>query len=250
MTSGGGDPSSNRLSHRPEPLYRSVVGLTLLTFRAMDWSVSVEGSEHVPLDGPAIIASNHLSYLDFLFLGLAAHQRRRFVRFIGIRSAFDHRLSGPLLRGMHHIPVDRQRDPVRALGAAVDALRRGEVVGLHPEGRVRRSSIRPSVKTGAVRMALETGAPLIPAAVWGTQPLLRPGARRRFPRHVAVAVRLGAAVELDPETGLTGSTARLLERIEDLEARCVASRPVEGSYGEGPARDAAGRPFPSWATGG
>jgi 1-acyl-sn-glycerol-3-phosphate acyltransferase len=57
----------------------------------MDWKVSVEGTEHIPRKGPAIIAANHVSFLDFIFLGWAAHQRLRFVRFIAIRSAFDHR---------------------------------------------------------------------------------------------------------------------------------------------------------------
>ena len=216
-------PAAVRSARSPEPLYRSVIGLARATFRAMDWTVSIEGAEHVPLDGPAIIAANHLSYLDFLFLGLAADRRRRFVRFMAIRSAFDHPVGGPLLRGMHHIPVDRERDPLRAFDTAIEALRRGEVVGLHPEGRIRRSGTQLPGKTGAVRMARETGAPLIPAAVWGTQALLQPGARRRLPRHVAIAVRLGPALELDGRMTLAGSTTRLQERIAELETRCAAS---------------------------
>jgi 1-acyl-sn-glycerol-3-phosphate acyltransferase len=201
-------------------------------FRVMDWKVSIEGAEYVPLDGPAVIASNHLSHLDFLFIGLAARQRRRLVRFMAIRSAFDHPVSGPLLRGMHHIPVDREHDPVRALDACIKALRRGEVVGLHPEGRIRRSPVRPQGKTGAVRMALESGAPLIPAAVWGTQPFLRPGARPRFPRHVAVTVRLGPAIELHPHMSLAEATALLLQRIDELEAQC-ANPMAPGRPGQG-----------------
>jgi 1-acyl-sn-glycerol-3-phosphate acyltransferase len=224
-------PRSIRVLPRAEPLYRSVVALARVAFRAMDWHVSIGGAEHVPLDGPAIIASNHLSHLDFLFLGLAARTRRRFVRFMAIRSAFDHPVSGPLLRGMRHIPVDREHDPARSLEAAIRALVRGEVVGLHPEGRIRRSAVGLPGKTGAVRMALETGAPLIPAAVWGTQPFLRPGAPRKFPRHVEVAVRMGAALELDSKADVAESTARLLRRIAEIEARC-ASPPYSIGSGE------------------
>jgi 1-acyl-sn-glycerol-3-phosphate acyltransferase len=207
-----------------EPLYRSVIGLALVTMRAMDWKVSIEGAEHIPADGPAIIASNHVSLLDFVFLGLAAHQRGRLVRFMSLRSAFDHRVSGPLMRGMRHIPVDREHDPAEAFDVAVDVLRRGEVVGLHPEGRIRRSVTPLPGKSGAVRMALETGAPLIPAAVWGAQSILQPGARRRFPRHVAVAVRLGQPLELDAQMSLADSTARLQQRIAELEARASQLR--------------------------
>jgi 1-acyl-sn-glycerol-3-phosphate acyltransferase len=216
--------SEIRPAHAAEPLYRSVIGLALATFRVMDWKVFIEGSENVPLDGPAVIASNHLSHLDFLFVGLAAYQRRRLVRFMAIRSAFDHPVSGPLLRGMHHIPVDREHDPARALDASIEALRHGEVVGLHPEGQIRRSLIRPQGKTGAVRMSLESGAPLIPAAVWGTQPFFRPKGRPRFPRHAVVSVRLGQALELHPRMSLSESTALLLERIDELEAQCGSPR--------------------------
>lgn len=228
-------PTASRSRH--DPLYRSVIGIALTTFRAMDWKVSIEGEEHVPTRGPAVIAANHVSYLDFLFVGLAAHRRDRLVRFMAIRSAFDHPLSGPLLRGMRHIPVDRENDPVRALEASIDALRQGEVVGLHPEGKIRRSSARPPGKTGAVRMALETGAPLIPAAVWGTQAFLQPGVHPRFPRHVAISVRLGPALELDERTSLADSTVDLLERITELEQRCAlgegAIRSVPSSGGRG-----------------
>jgi 1-acyl-sn-glycerol-3-phosphate acyltransferase len=207
-----------------------VIGLAPLTFKVMDWRVSMDGTEHVPLEGPAIIASNHLSHLDFVFLGLAAHQRRRFVRFMAILSAFEHPVSGPLLRGMHHIPVDREHDPARAFDIAVQALRRGEVVGLHPEGRIRPSAVRLPGRTGAVRMARETGAPLIPAAVWGTQPFLKPGARRKFPRDVAVAVQMGSALPLDRTMSLADATACLQDRIDDLESRAAARTGRPGPF--------------------
>jgi 1-acyl-sn-glycerol-3-phosphate acyltransferase len=227
------EPSVRLPAPRFEPLYRSVIGLALLTFKVMDWRVSMEGTEHIPLDGHAVIASNHLSHLDFIFLGLAAHERHRLVRFMAIRSAFEHPVSGPLLRGMHHIPVDREQDPARAFDIAVDALHCGEVVGLHPEGRIRRSAVRLPWKTGAVRMARETGAPLIPAAVWGTQPFLRPGARRRFPRHIAVAVQLGPPLTVDTRMTLPDATTCLQDRIAELESRAAALPQPEDRFALG-----------------
>jgi hypothetical protein len=76
-------------------------------------------------------------------------------------------------------------------------------------------------------MALETGAPLIPAAVSGTQSFLRPGARRKFPRDVAVAVHVGAALRIDPCMNLADATASLQDRIDELEFR--AGAPTAGS---------------------
>ena len=71
-------------------------------------------------------------------------------------------------------------------------------------------------------MARATGARLIPAAVWGTQAFLQPGARRRFPRNVAVAVLLGAALELDAKVTVTDATTCLQDRIAELESRAAA----------------------------
>jgi 1-acyl-sn-glycerol-3-phosphate acyltransferase len=71
---------------------------------------------------------------------------------MAILSAFEHPVSGPLLRGMHHIPVDREHDPARAFDIAVQALHRGEVVGLHPEGKIRRSAVR--LPAGPVRCGM------------------------------------------------------------------------------------------------
>src|SRR4051812_50084958 len=67
----------------------------------------VRGAHHVPREGGAVIASNHVSYLDFTFVGYGTRQAGRLVRFMAKESVFRHPVSGPLMRGMHHIPVDR-----------------------------------------------------------------------------------------------------------------------------------------------
>jgi 1-acyl-sn-glycerol-3-phosphate acyltransferase len=213
---------------RPETLYHSVVGLAKVVMRIMRWRVTVSGEENIPASGPAIIAANHIGFMDFVFLGFAADRRRRVVRFMAIQKAFEHPLGGPLLRGMRHIPVDREGDPVAAFDHAVRALRAGEIVGLHPEARVNRLrdpgrvGIR-SAKSGAARMALATGAPLIPAAVWGSQHLLVPGAPVKFPRDLTISVSLGQTMAFDATANPQVLTGQLMDRIQGLCLEAAAS---------------------------
>jgi 1-acyl-sn-glycerol-3-phosphate acyltransferase len=210
---------------RSDALYRTVVGAALTTFQVMRWHVDVSGAEHIPDRGPAIIASNHIGYLDFVFLGLAGRRRGRFVRFMAIQAAFDHWAAGPLLRGMRHIPVDRRGDAASAFDRAVGALRAEEVVGIHPESRLSRSLMPMAAKTGAARMALATGAPLIPAAVWGSQRLFPHRRRPKVPRHVSIAVRLGPPVEVDGADDCTELTGRLMGRIGGLVDDAISTYP-------------------------
>ncbi|MFN2543192.1 MAG: lysophospholipid acyltransferase family protein [Actinomycetota bacterium] len=209
-----------------EPVYRTVVAAALAWIRAMGWKVVVSGEEHVPKTGPAIIASNHVGYLDFVFLGVAARERGRLVRFMAMQEAFGHWLGGPLLRGMHHIPVDRSKGQgAAALSNALRALEAGEVIGLHPESRISRTLRPGAAKSGAARMAIASGAPLIPAAVWGTQRLLARGRRPRLPRGVAITVKLGPPIEVDGSDDAGEVTTRLMDRIGELVDAAMISNP-------------------------
>src|SRR5438093_11408506 len=107
----------------------------------MRWDVVVSGERFIPAEGPAVLASNHVGHMDFVFLGFAARRRGRLLRFMAMQEAFDHWLGGPLLRGMRHIPVDRKGNASASLRPAVRALEDGEVIGIHPEGRVSATSI-------------------------------------------------------------------------------------------------------------
>lgn len=203
--------------------YRAVVRLALIVFRLMRWRIVVSGEEYIPFAGPALIASNHVSFVDFMFLGFAAHHRGRLVRFMALQKAFDHRVSGPIMRWMQHIPVDRFGDPTRAYDLAIRALRAGQVVGIHPEAKVNLSLEPGRAKSGAARMVIETGSPLIPAAVWGSQRILAPRVRPRFPRGVTIVVRFGAPVGFDGTSDPTELTDRLMERIGGLCVEAEAS---------------------------
>lgn len=90
-----------------EVVYPPVISAAKFMFKVLDLKIRVEGSENVPREGGAVLASNHIGYLDFIFAGFGAHPAKRLVRFMAKQEVFTHRVSGPLMRGMKHIPVDR-----------------------------------------------------------------------------------------------------------------------------------------------
>ncbi len=208
-----------------EPVYRPVIGLALTVFKSMRWRVLTSGEEHVPLEGPAVIATNHVGYLDFVFVGAAARKRGRLVRFLAKQEVFEHRVSGPLMRGMKHIPVDRFGVAGRAIDLSIEALRRGEVVGMFPEGTISRSFVPAAGKTGAARMAIGARAPLIPGAVWGSQRILTKGRPKNFERGVTITVDLGLPIPCEPGDDPETVTKALMSDIERLVERAAARYP-------------------------
>src|SRR6478735_10559780 len=135
-------------------VYRPVIGLARTLFKVWDLKIDCQGSENIPRSGGAVLVSNHISYLDFIFDGLAALPQKRLVRFMAKESVFRHRISGPLMRGMKHIPVDRAAG-AGSYAAAVTSLRDGEIVGVFPEATISRSFELKEFKNGAARMAAE-----------------------------------------------------------------------------------------------
>src|SRR5919202_1408491 len=177
--------------------YRLVIRVALVVFRLLGLRFDVRGAEHVPSSGGAILCSNHVSYLDFTFLGLSALPQRRLVRFMAKSAVFAHWLAGPFMRAMRHIPVDR-RAGAAAFDAAVRALKDGEVVGVFPEATISRSFTVKELKAGAARMALDAGVPIIPAAVWGGQRIATKGHAVVWRRGVPITVVLGEPIVPEP----------------------------------------------------
>lgn len=212
-----------------EPVYRPVIGLALTIFKVMGWQVRTFGEEHIPTSGPVVLASNHVGYLDFVFVGYAARKRGRLVRFMAKKEVFDHRISGPLMRGMKHIPVDRYAQARAAIDETVSVLRRGEAVGMFPEGTISRSFIPRAGKTGAARMAMESGALLIPCAVWGTQRILTKDRPKNFQRKVAMDVHVGPPLDYegreaaDVTESLMKEITALVEHAQDVYPQNPAS---------------------------
>ncbi|MFP5309426.1 MAG: lysophospholipid acyltransferase family protein [Actinomycetes bacterium] len=216
-----------------EPVYRSVVGLCVATFRAQGWDVRVQGTEHVPTAGAGVIASNHISYLDFVFAGYGVLQApgRRLVRWAAKKETFDHPVSGPLMRAMRHIPVDRGGRASEAIEHATGLLRDGELVGMFPESTISRSFVPLPGKTGTVRMAQAAGAPIVPCALWGSQRLFTKGRPRRLgQRDLVITVRFGEPLEVAPGDDPETATRELMSRIGamvDTAQRTHPQRPTE-----------------------
>lgn len=211
----------------PEFVYPPVLGLGYAAFAGLGLKVRVHGAEHIPRQGGVVLASNHVSYLDFIFVGFAARPSRRLVRFMAKQAVFAHPVAGPLMRGMRHIPVDRGAGAA-SYAHAVEALRAGEAVGVFPEATMSRSFEPKAFKTGAVRMAVEADAPLVPLAIWGTQRLSCYDDRARLlQRRVPVEIHVGPAV---PVAGsAVEATDRLRTAIVDLVGRAQASYPESGA---------------------
>jgi 1-acyl-sn-glycerol-3-phosphate acyltransferase len=159
-------------------------------FGALGLRFDVQGAENVPREGGAVLASNHVSYLDFAFIGFGAREVGRLVRFMAKESVFRHRVSGPLMRGMHHIPVDRAAGS-GAFREALAALKAGELVGVFPEATISRSFELKEFKSGATRLAASAKVPVVPVILWGTQRMLTKDHPRDFSRGQTVALTVG-----------------------------------------------------------
>jgi 1-acyl-sn-glycerol-3-phosphate acyltransferase len=212
-----------------ELVYPPVIAVAKMMFRVLDMRLTIDGAEHVPTSGGAVIACNHIGYLDFIFCGLGAQPSRRLVRFMAKKQVFDHRISGPLMRGMHHIPVDRDAG-IASYREALAALKNGEVVGVFPEATISRSFTIKDLKSGAARMAAAAKVPLIPMAVWGTQRFWTKGRPRALTqRHVPVSIAAGEPMLPQRGTDQEAVTADLRGRMSALLDR------LQKDYPESPA---------------
>jgi 1-acyl-sn-glycerol-3-phosphate acyltransferase len=174
-------------------VYPPIVLTAKTGFRLLGQRFDLTGTDNVPRSGGVLLAYNHVGYVDFVYGGLAAHPSRRLVRFMAKRELFDHRLTGPLMRGCHHIEVDRGAG-VASFQTAIRFLRQGEAVGIFPEATISRAMELKEFKTGAVRIAAEAGVPLVPVIVWGTQRMMTKDHPKDFSRGKTIAIRVGEAL--------------------------------------------------------
>ncbi len=134
---------------------------------------TLDGLEHIPSRGPVLLASNHRSYFDVVAIGLVAARIGRPVRFMAKQEVFDAPVVGPLARALGGIPVERGSGSDSPMRKAAAALRAGEVVIVLPQGTIPRGDAFFETvlhgHTGAARLAAETGAPVVPIGVWGTE---------------------------------------------------------------------------------
>lgn len=196
--------------------YPAVVLAAKASFKVLDLTIDVRGAEHIPRAGGAVLALNHISYVDFILGGFSAQQSKRLVRFMAKRELFTHRAAGPLMRSLHHIEVDRG-DGLKSYAEAIRYLQAGEVVGIFPEATISRAMELKEFKSGAPRLAAEVGVPLVPAVLWGTQRMLTKDHPRDFSRGHHVTITVGeplhptAARPVDETAQLKSAMAALLD---------------------------------------
>lgn len=165
----------------------------------------VDGLENIPEDGPAIIASNHLSFSDSIFLPLMVPRRITFLAksdyFTG--QSMKGRLTAFFFRGVGQVPVDRSGGSAgeAALMTALRILGNGELLGIYPEGTRSPDGRLYRGKTGVARMALEGGVPVVPVAMVNTFEVQPPG--KLLPKIMRVGMRIGAPLDFSRYRGLS-----------------------------------------------
>ncbi len=212
--------------------YPPIIVAAKTAFRALGQRFTMTGTEHVPRSGGVLLAFNHIGYVDFIYGGFAAHPSRRLVRFMSKRELFDHRWTGPLMRSLHHIEVDRGSG-VASYRKAVEYLKAGEAVGIFPEATISRSFELKEFKSGAVRIAAEAGVPIVPVILWGTHRMMTKDHPRDFSRGRTIAIRVGEPFHpagVDPVAETEQLRAQMATMLEETIAAYPAAEQPPGSW--------------------
>ncbi len=180
----------------------------------------VEGVQLIPREGPVILAANHVSYLDPIVLAMVASRRGRKLRFLAKKEMFEAPVVGQAMRALGQIRVDRGSGSSTPLEVAVDALARGEAIGIFPEGTIPKDGQSLKARTGVVRLAMESEAPIVPVGIWGTDHVWPRS--DRFPRPMELLMRRPVHAKVgEPFTVKKGSGGMqdladsVLERIRE-----------------------------------
>lgn len=194
-------------------VYPPVVVAIKLFWKYLGLRFDFQGVDHIPRKGGAILSINHVGYLDFALTGTAALPTGRYVRFMAKKEVFENKLAGPLMRGMHHICVDRNSGSASFV-AALRALRAREIVGIFPEGTISVSFEIKELKSGAVRLAMAAGVPVIPTIVWGSQRIWTKKVKRNLRREkIPVIVEFGEPLYFDKQSDVEASESLLRETM-------------------------------------
>ncbi|BBX75521.1 1-acyl-sn-glycerol-3-phosphate acyltransferase [Mycobacterium shinjukuense] len=175
-----------------EPFFRMMEVLVPSIVALNGNKITYRGLENIPLRGGALIALNHTSYVDWIPASIAAKERRRRLRFMIKAEMQEVRAVNYVIKHAQLIPVDRTEGS-EAYAMAVQRLRDGELVGLHPEATISRSYELKEFKTGAARMSIEARVPVIPMIVWGAHRIWpKDHPKQLFRNKVPIAVEIGA----------------------------------------------------------
>ena len=172
-------------------LYWVIKGVLTPVLRGL-YRIRIEGREHVPAQGPVILAANHRSFMDSIFLPLVIRRR---VTFVAKAEYFDDRKTAWFFRGVGQIPIRREGGSAseRALASATEVLETGGVFGIYPEGTRTRDGYLHRGHTGVARLALRTGAPIVPVGMIGTDEIQPTD--KKMPRLLrTLTIRFGSPV--------------------------------------------------------
>jgi 1-acyl-sn-glycerol-3-phosphate acyltransferase len=194
------------------------------------WRITTEGTEHIPSTGGAIIAPNHISVLDSFFVPLCVGRR---MTYVGKAEYMDDWKTKFVFPAIGMIPIDRSGGDAsrRALDAAAGVLDAGELFGIYPEGTRARNGKLHKGHTGLARLALRTGAPIVPVGIIGTDAVQPPDAK--FPKPFRrVHIRFGRPISVDRYADRAGDRM-LLRQITDevmYEIRNLSGQEYVDSY--------------------
>jgi 1-acyl-sn-glycerol-3-phosphate acyltransferase len=214
--------------------WRFGVPVAELIVRAL-FRVRVTGIHHVPLEGPAILAFVHVSVLDGPCLAAeVAWRRRRTVRFLVASEIFDVPVSGWFLRRYRQIPVHRGQRDAGALDEVIATIRRGAVTAIAPEGTVNPAPGElQRIHNGVARIALPTGAPVVPVGIWGTQRRWSKSGRHwGLPLRPRLAFAFGEPIEPEGDAAAQENIDAFVARVREAldrqltDARALAGDPV------------------------
>lgn len=229
-----------------EPVYRACEILAKLVIRVTGTRISYLGLENIPARGGAAIAINHTSYVDFLPAALAARRRGRWLRYMVKAEMQKVKAVNFLIKHNRAIPVDRNAG-AEAYAVAVQRLREGELVAVYPEATISRSFELKHFKTGAARMAVQAGVPIVPVIVWGCQRIWTKDHPKRLGRaKVPVTVQVGPP--LWPVSGIEETNAALRESMTTLLHQVQQRYPHPAGEYWVPHRLGGGAPTPEEAT--
>jgi 1-acyl-sn-glycerol-3-phosphate acyltransferase len=199
-----------------DALYRPFVSAVRVAVLAKGWQRLTSGAEHVPRTGPVVLAGNHVSEMDPVIVGLALDELGRRPRFLAKAELFSTPVLGSVLRSARQIPVDRGGDTSTTLPRALLALEAGEAVVVFPEGTVSKAFVPAEARLGAARLALASGAPLVPFATWGGQRVGNPERPTSRGDRIAMVARFGPAVPVEADDSAAALTVRLWDRVGSM----------------------------------
>jgi 1-acyl-sn-glycerol-3-phosphate acyltransferase len=182
------------------------------------YRVRVEGTEHVPSDGAAILAPSHRSMMDIPFLAIVTKRR---IRFMGKSSVFKIPVLGSVFSALGSFPVERDGSDFGPVRASLALLDEGELLAVYPEGtRQHGPEIQP-LQPGAAYLALRSGAPIVPVGIAGSEEILR-GEGRKLPSFAPAAVVAGPPLVPPPRDGKAVSRAQVTELTQELRGALQA----------------------------